>query len=120
LGWPGDFSELAPGKLPRPKSDDLPLGGYVSKLIDRVAVYSVNESLRSPARCFMPRAQAQELYVSGLAKWNKKGTVLILQKKSAEMFRTARSLNPNERVMFDFVIGKIYAIRIVESWAFAA
>jgi hypothetical protein len=86
-----------------------------------IPVYSENESRRKPAKITLLREKCQELYDAGLARWNSpKQTVLIMKKLDAEMYRPAPSLNPNEKVMDDFVIGKPYAVAIIESWAFAA
>jgi hypothetical protein len=82
-----------------------------------VIVRNVNESKRTPPKQFMARESAEDLYAAGLATWNDKRSVLTLKKKSAEMYKTARSLKPNLRVMEDFVMGKPYAIAIIEKWA---
>ncbi len=86
-------------------------------LIDWVIVRSTNESKRTPPKTFLPRSAAQELYDAGLATWNNRATVLTMKKIEAEMWRPAPSLKPNERVMSDFVLGKSYAVAIMESWA---
>jgi hypothetical protein len=88
--------------------------------LDFVIVRNVNESKRSPAKTFMPREQAQELYEAGLATWNKKGTALTLKKRDYDMYKPALSLHPNERVMMDFVMGKVHAVAIIDKWKFAA
>jgi hypothetical protein len=86
-------------------------------VVDYVPVYSINENRRRPAKSSIPREDALAYEKQGVAKFNNNRTVLIMQRLTAEMHKTAPSLKVDEKVMTDFVCGEPYAIAIMELWA---
>lgn len=88
--------------------------------VDYVPVYSINESRREKAKASIPRTEAEAYVADGIAKWNKKQTVLIMQKLDFQMASVAPSLKPNIRVMDAYVEGKPHAVAIINSYKFAA
>lgn len=82
-----------------------------------VPVYSKNSDRRSPASYCIPREKCEELVIDGCASWNKKQTVLIMNRLEAEMYRPDLSLTPG-RVMNEFVDGDPLAVAIIDAYKY--